>query len=97
MTPQTTASPRARLQDPSTSHAAAERAARFAESHADRILLALQYGEGLNAQEIGESAGLTVVQVDRRTVELQRRGSIRVLQANGQDLVRNGMRVWVKA
>lgn len=97
MTPQTAASPRARRHDPSTSHAAGERAALFAESHADRILLVLQYGEGLNAQEIGNAAGLTVVQVDRRTIELQRRGFIRVLQADGQDVVRNGMRVWVKA
>lgn len=91
------AAPLARRHDPSTSQAAAAQAALFAESHADRIMLALQYGEGLNAEEIGASAGLTVVQVDRRTVELQRRGLIRVLQADGQDVVRNGMRVWVKA
>lgn len=97
MTPQTAAAHRARTQDPGTSHAAAAGAVLFAEKHADRILLALQYGEGLNAQEIGDSAGLTVVQVDRRTVELQRRGLIRVLQADGRDVVRNGMRVWVKA
>lgn len=97
MTPQATTAPRARRHDPSTSHEAAARSVRFAESHAERILLALEYGEGLNAQEIGDSAGLTVVQVDRRAIELQRRGLINVLQVNGVDVVRNGMRVWVKA
>ena len=85
--------PRARQSDPSTSHAAAARSAKFAESHAARILLALQYG-ALNAEEIGSSAGLTVVQVDRRTIELQRQGKIRVQQRLGVDVVRNGMRVW---
>lgn len=85
--------PRARRSDPSTSHAAAARSAKFAESHAERILLALQYG-ALNAEEIGASAGLTVVQVDRRTIEMQRKGLIRVKQLGGADVVRNGMRVW---
>lgn len=97
MTPHTTTAPRARLHDPLTSHLAAERADHFAGKHADRILAALADGRGRNAQEIGDAIGLTVVQVDRRTVELQRRGYIRVLRANGQDVVRNGMRVWVKA
>jgi hypothetical protein len=92
MTPQV-AAPRARRTDPGTSHAAAQRSLQFAESHASRILLALQYGF-LNAEEIGEAAGLTVVQVDRRTIELQRAGLIRVRRINGVDLVRNGMRVW---
>lgn len=93
MTPQSITAPRARQSDPSTSHAAAARSVKFAESHASRILLALQYG-ALNAEEIGESAGLTVVQVDRRTIELQRQGKIRVQQRLGVDVVRNGMRVW---
>jgi len=97
MTPHTTTAPRARLHDPSTSHAAAERSLHFSGGHADRILAALDDGRSRNAQEIGDAIGLTVVQVDRRTVELQRRGYIRVLRANGQDVVRNGMRVWVKA
>lgn len=92
MTPQFITT-RARRTDPITSHAAAARSVKFAESHAARILLALQYG-ALNAEEIGESAGLTVVQVDRRTIELQRQGKIRVQQRLGVDVVRNGMRVW---
>ncbi len=96
MTPQATTAPRARRHDPSTSQKAAAQAVLFAESHAARIMLALQYGQGLNAQEIGDSAGLTVVQVDRRMIELQRQGMVRVLQAGGQEVVRNGMRVWVK-
>lgn len=84
---------RARGTDPATSHQAASRAAMFADTHAARILLALQYGD-LNAEEIGDAAGLTVVQVDRRTIELQRKGVIRVQQSHGADVVRNGMRVW---
>lgn len=93
---QTFIEPRARNTDPATSHIAAERAKRFADSHVRRILAALKYGE-MNAQEIGEYTGLTVVQVDRRTIELQRKGLIRVKQKNGHDMVWNGMRVWEAA
>lgn len=90
------ATPRARSSDPKTSHNAALQAQRFADSHAGRILDALRHGfsGGMNAEEIGEMAGLTVVQVDRRTIELQRKGLIRVRQIGGRDVVCNGMRVW---
>lgn len=88
--------PKARRRDPSTSHAAAKAAERFQASHAGRILEAIRDGfsDGMNADLIAESTGLTVVQVDRRTVELQRKGLIRVRQVNGRDVVWNGMRVW---
>lgn len=87
---------RSRKTDPLTSHQAAKRAERFADSHAGRILEALRRGfsGGMNAEEIGEMTGLTVVQVDRRTIELQRKGLIRVRQIAGVDLTSNGMRVW---
>jgi len=89
--------PRARASDPLTSHHAAEASVRFADSHAARILYVLQNGfsDGMCAEEIGEACGLTVVQVDRRTVELQRKGLIRVVQRDGKDVTAHGMRVWV--
>lgn len=88
--------PRARNSDPVTSHRAAARSVHFAGSHASRILHALRNGfhDGLCAEEIGEFTGLTVVQVDRRTIELQRAGLIRVRQINGVDQIVHGMRVW---
>ena len=89
--------PRARNTDPATSHMASKRAERFAASHAGQILMALRTeaaSYGLTADEIGVLIGLTVVQVDRRTIELQRKGLIRVRQVGGQDEIRWGMRVW---
>lgn len=85
-----------RRTDPQTSHQAAQQAALFAPAHAARIHEALLNGPngGMNAEQIGHATGLTVVQVDRRTIELQRRGLIRVRQVNGSDVVLNGMRVW---
>ncbi len=87
---------RARATDPLTSHIAAAGSVRFADSHAARILHVLKHGfsDGMCAEEIGEMCGLTVVQVDRRTIELQRKGLIRVVQRNGADLMAHGMRVW---
>lgn len=88
--------PRARATDPLTSHIAAAGSVRFADSHAARILHVLKNGfsDGMCAEEIGEACGLTVVQVDRRTIELQRKGLIRVVQRDGKDLTAHGMRVW---
>lgn len=99
MTPQAISAPRARQSDPSTSHAAAKRAERFADSHAGKILQAIKFfdswlGDGMNAADLSFATGLTVVQIDRRTIELQRKGLIRVKQLGGSDVVRNGMRVW---
>ena len=92
----TLAVPRARNSDPVTSHRAAEASMRFAESHANRILHVIRNGfhDGMCAEEIGEACGLTVVQVDRRTIELQRKGLIRVRQVDGKDQIVHGMRVW---
>lgn len=85
---------RARSTDPTTSHAAAVRAARFAESHAGRILHVLRTHGESTAERISVYAGLTVEQIDRRTVELQRAGLAEVVQQDGRDLVRGGYRVW---
>lgn len=89
--------PRARSSDPTTSHQAAEASVRFADGHAARILYVLQNADshGLCAAEIGEACGLSVVQVDRRTCEIERKGLIRVLQRDGKDVTAHGMRVWV--
>lgn len=87
---------RARTTDPLTSHAAADGAAKFADSHAARILHVLQDAppDGMCASEISDVSGLTVVQIDRRTIELQRKGLIRTVQRNGRDLIVGGMRCW---
>lgn len=86
---------RSRKSDPQTSHEAAKRSERFAESHSARILAALRKASaGFTAAEIGAITTLTVVQVDRRTIELQRKGLIRVRQHKGKDVVCDGMRVW---
>lgn len=87
--------PRVRAHDPLSSVEAAENAAAFAGSHCDRILRALG-GQQLTAEEIGRGARLTVVQVDRRMTELQRSDQVEVVQSGGEDLLRDGFRVWVK-
>ena len=85
---------RARRTDPSTSHAAARNAVRFAESHKDRILAALCDGPA-TAHQISERTGLTVVQIDRRLPELQRDGlAAPMLDGCMCEVVFNGARVW---
>lgn len=86
---------RSRSTDPATSAAAAKHAANFANSHAGRILAALQQHGAHTAHELQALTGLTVVQIDRRTCELERDGRIRVAKLNdGADMVREGFRVW---
>lgn len=86
-------SPRARATDPLTSHAAALRSERFAGSHCDRILAALNRGPA-TAHELTDRTGLTVVQIDRRLPDLANAGRARVVLVNGQPLARGGARVW---
>lgn len=89
--------PLSRRSDPTTSHLAAQKAARFSQSHAQRILNALHNlgaGDGMTAEQIARSTGLTVVQVDRRPPELQRESKARVIQIDGEDFVVRGFRVW---
>jgi predicted transcriptional regulator len=86
--------PRARNTDPATSHAAADRATNFAGSHAERILAALKaVGTGTPAS-ISEITGLTIVQIDRRLHELEKKGLIRIVKVFGHDLVIGGYRCW---
>jgi len=92
-----TAEPRARRTDPATSHAAAAKAERFATTHAGRILAALRDLGTATAHELSTATGLTVVQIDRRTIELQRAGLAYVVSMDGDPLTRDGFRVWAAA
>ncbi|WP_395055210.1 hypothetical protein [Polaromonas sp.] len=85
---------RARRLDPQTSKAAATASVEFSAGHKARILAALKQHGPRSAHELSLLIGLTIVQVDRRTVELQRAGSIRVLVIDGAEVVRHGCRVW---
>lgn len=85
--------PHARNSDPTTSHAAASNARKFAESHAGRIHLAL-IGKSLTAHELSAITGLSVVQIDRRLPDLKRAGLARVQRLADGDAVRAGFRVW---
>lgn len=83
-----------RASDPITSVMAGEKAARFVGGHYERILDALRDEKALTAGELEQITGLTVVQIARRLPELEREGLTRVVQFEGNDLVRNGYRVW---
>ena len=85
-----------RAHDPITSIEAAERASAFAGTHRERIMRALRRpGYTLSSKEIAELAGLTVVQVDRRLTEIQRAGQAMVVVVDGNEVTRDGYRVWV--
>lgn len=87
--------PRARNSDPATSHHAAAMSARFANSHGNRIVEALKAHGRMSPVGIGGMTGLTVVQVDRRLVELQRAGRVQVVKDEaGNPVVWSGCRVW---
>jgi predicted ArsR family transcriptional regulator len=68
---------------------------RFANSHGNRIVEALKEHGRMSPVGIGGMAGLTVVQVDRRLVELQRAGRVQVVTDEaGNPVVWSGCRVW---
>lgn len=82
-----------RAHDPITSVMAAEAAGAFSGPHCERILAALSQGQA-TAAELASRTGLTVVQIDRRRLpELFRYGKARVVQVDGQDMIRDGYRV----
>ena len=87
--------PRSRRSDPSTSHRAAAMSVRFADSHGNRIVEALREHGRMSPVGIGGMTGLTVVQVDRRVIELERAGRIRQARDKaGTAFVWDGFRVW---
>lgn len=82
--------PRARRRDPITSHQAAEKAAKFANGHRERILEVMDFsGQSMTAEEIAYRTSLTVVQIDRRLPEMERAG---LIEQTGQ--IVNGFRCW---
>lgn len=83
-----------RATDPLSSVLAAERAAKFAGNHCDRILADLRKRGQATPHEMQSTTGLTVVQIDRRLPELLKAGRVRVVQRGGADLIRGGARVW---
>lgn len=83
-----------RASDPLSSVLAAERVPNFANGHYALILAALAKGGQVTPHEMQATTGLTVVQIDRRLPELCRFGKARVVQVNGEDLMRGGARVW---
>lgn len=85
---------RVRAHDPVSSIGAAERSMDFSNTHKGRIQAALTRLGTATAHEIGEACGLSVVQTDRRLPELLRDGVAEVLQLAGEDVMRNGFRVW---
>lgn len=89
--------PRARRTDPSTSHAAANRAAAFVGDHETRIVAAIKAaGErGACSKEIARSTGLTHVQCDRRLSGMGERELIERKYENGGLVRREGCACWV--
>lgn len=81
-------SPRARRSDPTTSHAAAARAERFAGGHYRLILNALGQGPG-TFKEIAQRSGLERHAVARRLPELEEAAKVRAT-----DEIRDDCRIW---
>ena len=82
-----------RASDPITSVMAGEQALHFAGSHCDRIEVALRNEPGMTAKDIATTTGLSVEQVCRRLPEMEGKTAA-VVQFEGDDLVRDGYRVW---
>ena len=85
--------PRARRTDPPSSHLAADRANQFLRGHAFLIVQGLLGCPGLTACELAalEDFPLTVVQIDRRTKELEAAGWIAREQTD------DGLAMWPTA
>jgi predicted HTH transcriptional regulator len=85
----------ARRTDPETSKTAARNAEKFSESHAGRILLALQQHGPRTPKELEQIVGLSVVQIDRRLPDLKKLRLARVVKLDdGAEASRGGCRVW---
>ncbi|WP_298929168.1 hypothetical protein [uncultured Ramlibacter sp.] len=85
---------KARNSDPETSKAAARRTVHFATSHAGRILLALQQHGPMSPKRLFDFTGLSVVQIDRRRLELIRAGLVRIKKADdGATMTHDGCEI----
>ena len=87
---------RSRRRDPQSSHLAADNSAKFAGTHAGRIMAAMRkWGGDCPTRTIAISAGLTTVQVDRRLHELESLGYIeRVMGEFGEPAMLDGYGLW---
>lgn len=86
--------PAARHTDPTTSQAAARRAAEFAASHAGRILEALRAHGPMTADEIARVVELLAHQVNKRLPELERAGLARPTGATRASAAGVPERIW---
>ena len=86
--------PRARREDPATSHAAADEARELAQRHARIIVQCLKDCGPLGKDGIGARTMLTGVQIARRTVELERSGLIRWTGKTVKSTAGRGEREW---
>lgn len=85
----------ARRRDPETSHAAARNAEHFAGTHAGRILAALKTHGPMSPKQMFAFTGLSVVQCDRRRIELIRAGLVRIrTMDDGASVTHEGCEVW---
>lgn len=73
----------ARRSDPATSHAAAERAMRFAGSHRQQVLDALCEHGPMTVDMIAKRTGLKSQQINKRTPDLERAG---LIELTGREL-----------
>lgn len=90
--------PRARRRDPETSKRAGVNAAKFASSHAGRILQALRQHGPMSPAQMFTFTGLTTVQCDRRRKEMISAGLVRVqTDAAGNPVEHDGCEVWEAA
>lgn len=81
--------PRARRNDPGTSHAAASKARSVAPNHRNLIMAKLT--EPMNAYDIARATGLTQVQVCHRMPEL---ATLKLAYPTDQH--RDGSRLWMR-
>ena len=86
--------PRARKRDPQTSHDAAVNAAKFAATHAGRILAALKAHGPMAPCQMARFTGLDTVKADRRLPEMKKAGLVEVVMLDGKPMTHDGCRVW---
>lgn len=89
------AASRSRNTDPATSKQAGKNAARFADSHAGRILAALKLHGPMSPKQMFDFTGLSVVQCDRRRKEMIELGLVRIkTMDDGAPFTHEGCEVW---
>lgn len=86
---------KARRSDPESSKQAARKAAKFATSHAGRILAALKQHGPMSPAQMFDHTGLSVVQIDRRGKEMREAGLVQFKRLDdGAIAMHAGCQVW---